>query len=414
MYYLSRRVLIMLTCSVLITTIVFFTAYGVYGAPSSEEDFSLENGDAELLDQLGRRPGYELKQVHVFFRHGQRTPADTYPNDPYVNYTFEPYDWGQLTNKGKYSVYEKIGLWLRERYGRFVGETYRAKNVHVQTTGVSRTQMSMQLVLAGLFPPEGTELQWNRRLNWQPIPYFSEPLNQDTLLLVRVSCPRYTETVKESFQMPEFKNLMNANQQLFENLTRITGLTIANPDDVQSLFSTLKAESEYGLKLPAWTKAYYPDKLLPLTKKSYALNVYTDEMKRLKGGPFLRKTLNEWEALIANPTGTHKKIFLYAGHDSTVVNILSAFKVWDESVLPDYGVMGVLELYRDVRNGQYSVSVSQKLLGQRLQRRTIPGCTELCPIEQLKTVLNATIPTDWKKDCVAKDPTIVEPPPSGP
>lgn len=83
--------------------------------------------------------------------------------------------------KGKYSVYEQIGLWLRERYGRFVGATYRAKNVHVQTTGVSRTQMSMQLVLAGLFPPQGTALQWNRRLDWQPIPYFSEPLSQDTV-----------------------------------------------------------------------------------------------------------------------------------------------------------------------------------------------------------------------------------------
>ncbi|XP_041770349.1 venom acid phosphatase Acph-1 [Anopheles merus] len=414
MYYLSRRVLIMLTCSVLITTIVFFTAYGVYGAPSSAEDLSHEAGDAELLDHLGRRPGLELKQVHVFFRHGQRTPADTYPKDPYVNFTFEPYDWGQLTNKGKYSVYEQIGIWLRERYGRFVGATYRAKNVHVQTTGVSRTQMSMQLVLAGLFPPQGTALQWNRRLDWQPIPYFSEPLSQDTLLLVRVSCPRYTETVQESFQMPEIKALMNANKQLYENLTRITGLTIATPDDVQSLFSTLKAESEFGLKLPAWTKEYYPHKLLPLTKKSYALNVYTDEMKRLKGGPFLRKTLNEWEALIANPTGSHKKILLYAGHDSTVVNILSALKVWDETVLPDYGVMGVLELYRDVSTGQYSVTVGQKQLGQPLQRLAIPGCTEVCPIEKLKTVLKTTIPTDWKKDCVAKDPTVVEPPPSGP
>jgi hypothetical protein len=32
------------------------------------------------------------------FRHGQRTPADTYPKDPYINYTFESVGWGQLTN----------------------------------------------------------------------------------------------------------------------------------------------------------------------------------------------------------------------------------------------------------------------------------------------------------------------------
>ncbi|GAB0088472.1 hypothetical protein DMENIID0001_029020 [Sergentomyia squamirostris] len=40
----------------------------------------------------------ELKLVHLLFRHGHRTPADTYPNDPYFNETFTPYGWGHLTN----------------------------------------------------------------------------------------------------------------------------------------------------------------------------------------------------------------------------------------------------------------------------------------------------------------------------
>lgn len=31
-------------------------------------------------------------------RHGDRTPQDTYPNDPYINDSMEPYGWGQLTN----------------------------------------------------------------------------------------------------------------------------------------------------------------------------------------------------------------------------------------------------------------------------------------------------------------------------
>lgn len=34
-------------------------------------------------------------------RHGARTPADTYPNDPYLNYNFYPVGWGQLTNVSK-------------------------------------------------------------------------------------------------------------------------------------------------------------------------------------------------------------------------------------------------------------------------------------------------------------------------
>jgi hypothetical protein len=39
-----------------------------------------------------------LRLIHVIFRHGHRTPADTYPNDPYAKHSFEPFGWGQLTN----------------------------------------------------------------------------------------------------------------------------------------------------------------------------------------------------------------------------------------------------------------------------------------------------------------------------
>lgn len=31
-------------------------------------------------------------------RHGARAPVSTYPKDPYINETFHPNGWGQLTN----------------------------------------------------------------------------------------------------------------------------------------------------------------------------------------------------------------------------------------------------------------------------------------------------------------------------
>lgn len=37
-------------------------------------------------------------------RHGARTPADTYPNDPHVNETFKPYGWGHITNVSNASI----------------------------------------------------------------------------------------------------------------------------------------------------------------------------------------------------------------------------------------------------------------------------------------------------------------------
>lgn len=44
--------------------------------------------------------------------------------------------------------------------------------------------MSLALVLAGLWEPHGTPLDWNPALNWQPIPYTFEELDKDTVRLV--------------------------------------------------------------------------------------------------------------------------------------------------------------------------------------------------------------------------------------
>lgn len=65
--------------------------------PESFKDRSDGREDTPLLGG-----DYVLKQVHMVFRHGQRTPADTYPTDVHINETFYPYGWGQLTNVRNY------------------------------------------------------------------------------------------------------------------------------------------------------------------------------------------------------------------------------------------------------------------------------------------------------------------------
>jgi len=44
--------------------------------------------------------------------------------------------------------------------------------------------MTMQTVLAAFFPPKGTDMEWNSRFNWQPIPVFSQELNEDTVRIL--------------------------------------------------------------------------------------------------------------------------------------------------------------------------------------------------------------------------------------
>lgn len=107
--------------------------------------------------------------------------------------------------------------------------------------------MSIQLVLASLFPPKNTRLEWNSHLNWQPIPYNYEELSKDSLLLVRTACPRYYEELERVMkddvgaEIKSYENMMAA-------LTNITGLKISTPDDVQSLYNTLKTEVTFTLQ----------------------------------------------------------------------------------------------------------------------------------------------------------------------
>lgn len=352
----------------------------------------------------------DLKLVHVIFRHGARTPADTYPTDPYINNTFAPFGWGQLTNAGRVQLFEN-GKFLRKRYDEFLGHSFTLDDVYAQATGVTRTKMSLQLALAGLFPPKGTPLEWSKDLNWVPIPYNYEELDQDTLLLVRTTCPRYHEEL-ERVLAEDAAEEIKKNEQLFKDLTRITGMDIKTPDDIQSLYSTLKAEREYGLTLPDWTKEYFPEKLQSLTDLSYVYGAYNPELKRFKGGVFVRKTIDDWEKKIADKLKT--KIMLFAGHDSTVTNIFSAFNVWQPQ-FPDYGITGLLEFSKHKVTGEYGVQIFlRNSTAVEPHLLTIPGCAEFCTLKEMKTLLKDNIPADRDQACKPKTEGFTEPPLSGP
>ncbi|KAG5676091.1 hypothetical protein PVAND_005945 [Polypedilum vanderplanki] len=349
----------------------------------------------------------DLKLVHVFFRHGARTPADTYPNDIYVNETFDPYGWGQLTNRGKQQMYE-LGQFLRSRYHHYLNKTLNLNEIYAQSTGVSRTKMSIQLVLASLYPPRDTALEWNTKLNWQPIPYNYEELNQDSLLLVRKPCPRYHEELVRVMQ-EDISDELKKNANLFDELTNITGLHIQTPDDIQSLYSTLKAEKEFGLVLPKWTLDYFPKRLQEMTDKSYVYNAYNSELKRLKGGVFVKKALGDWKSKIDNKIS--QKIFVYAGHDSTVTNILSAFNVW-KTQFPDYGFTGILELSQHKKTKQYGIEIFLKKTNKiELTQLIIPGCSRFCELSRVEELLKENIPNDWNAEC---ESGFTVPPLSGP
>lgn len=233
--------------------------------------------------------------------------------------------------------------------------------------------------------------------------------------MVRTPCPRYFEAAEEVLASDEVKQVIDENASLFQELTEHTGMSIKTPEDVSSLYSTLRAESEYGLKLPKWTQDYYPEKLINLTELSYIYNIYTDEMKQLKAGPFISKLIKEFEG---KRNGTLKpkdlKISLYTGHDSSVVNILSGLNVWKQQ-FPTYGIMAMFELVRDKKTNELGVQIYlRNSATSGAIPLTIPGCDHFCPLDKFNEIGKKVIPLDHAAACKPKNQDFVTPPPSGP
>ncbi|XP_067000756.2 venom acid phosphatase Acph-1 [Anabrus simplex] len=362
---------------------------------------------------LTEEVGTELKLLHVVYRHGLRTPADTYPNDPYLHHDFAPYGWGQLTNEGKMSQF-KQGEYLRKRYDKFLGEIYSPDLIEVLTTGVDRTIMSAQLEMAGMWPPSA-EQEWNPELRWQPTSIKSIPLNEDRLLLVRIPCPKYymeLEYVRNSSEIQCIIEDMGGSTELFQELSDKTGLKISTPDDILSLYGTLKAEEDFNLTLPEWTKSYYPEKLEPLAKFSFELNAYNEEMKTIKGGPLLKKIIEDSQCKI-NGENKHK-VHMYTGHDSTIANVLITLGVWD-SQIPEYDIMVLFELRQDPETNEYGMKIFlRNSTSHDPYSLTVPDCENFCPFSQFVDLVKDVIPEDLDTFCEVDDPNYVPPPPPPP
>lgn len=337
-----------------------------------------------------------LRLLTVVMRHGERAPQDTYPNDPYITDPMQPYGWGQLTNEGRNSQYNQ-GLYLRERYDEFLGPSYNPDVFYLQCTAVDRTKMSAMLEAAALWRPS-EEQSFKPDLPWQPVTLFYQPRNEDTLMLIWDMCPKYTKLRRSLVELEEVQQVQRDNAPLYEQLTNITGMPISTPDDVGSLYSTLKAEEQMNLILPEWTGGYYPDKMLPLTLYEFQLNGYNNELKRLKGGPLLKKIVMDMTAKKEGRLEPEtRKMFMYVGHDSTIVSLLDAMHVWNGQ-LPHYNIMTMIELHEDNSAWTVQVYLRNTTLHEPYPL-TIPGCKTACPLSDFVRIMKPMMPDNWVEEC---------------
>ncbi|XP_063974793.1 venom acid phosphatase Acph-1-like [Diachasmimorpha longicaudata] len=334
----------------------------------------------------------EYKFVNVIFRHGDRTPTnkpyESFRTSPYVKSDFYPYGHGQLTNKGKQRVYE-LGKYMRERFGQFLGDLYDSKVVFARSTYSDRTQMSLQVAMAGMFSP-GPSQKWNSELNWQPVVMYIPSPEDDFLFFYRT--PEFQAECVNALKVLQLQEEIEKFSDFGKNLSEWIGAPITDSKHYNFVYHGLASLESMGYTLPSWASAIFPTGiLLKAVDQQYKVLNYNRKMRCLGGGMVLKKFTDNM-LTTANKTRHSKlKMELLAAHDINIVSLLKILDVYKPQV-PEYASAIFVELLAD--GDQHFVNIHYYLGSPSVtESLRIPGCEQLCPLEKFVELLGSSMPT---------------------
>ncbi|XP_040184151.1 lysosomal acid phosphatase [Rana temporaria] len=340
----------------------------------------------------------QLRFVTVVYRHGDRSPVRAYPKDPHQESAW-PQGFGQLTQIGM-KQHWGLGQALRERYKGFLNESYNRHEIYVRSTDVDRTLMSAEANLAGLYPPEGSQV-FHSNLTWQPIPVHTVPDSEERLLkFPLLSCPKYKKLQEETRHSPEYINMTRDNLEFMQMVANETGLSDCSLESVWTISDILFCEAKHNLSLPSWATEEVVARLSELKDFSFRFLFGIIEQKnkaRLQGGVLVAQILENITAAAQNAT-SGLKLIAYSSHDTTLGALQMALDVSNGKQAP-YASCHIFELYEE-NSGNFTVEMYfRNDSSQPPYNLTLPGCVHSCPLDQFHDLLQQVIPQDWEKEC---------------
>ncbi|XP_029673224.1 venom acid phosphatase Acph-1-like isoform X3 [Formica exsecta] len=342
------------------------------------------------------QPVLHLELVQVVMRHGERTPLhkETYPKDPYNESTYEPWGIGQLTNQGKLTEY-RIGTMLRQRYNHFLESIYHPRDIYAVSSDTDRTKMSLQLMLAGLYPPDTIQM-WNPDLPWLAIPTHYVPKRVD-MLLKPEGCSIYQTALTEVKKMKEVRDKIAVYKDFFKFLSEKTGLMIEEPLLVYEIHNLLTAQKTMNLTLPEWCTDEVYRKMQDLMVLEYEIRSYTTKLKRLNGGMLIKKFIDNMNA--KSEDTIPRKMYVYSGHEVNLAAFARAHNI-SEPRIPGYGSMFIFEKLRDEENNFYIRIILWTGSTEKLMTIKLAGCDEICPLKIYLELVREIIPLDVEVTCL--------------
>lgn len=241
-------------------------------------------------------------------------------------------------------MYE-LGKKIRQRYNWFLNDLYIPGSLEATSSFISRTQISLQLFLHGLFPLPA-EYRFDPEVDYQPIPYNVVSKETDEIFTTSEFCPKFYEALNRYLETSEYHQKELSDRDDLNYIEKQSGLKMRSYHDIFKIVGTLRAEQRWGLTLPAWTVRLFPKKFKELLFKGYQLMSANKELTTITAGGLIRKlTEDTLEKINKNASVEHKKMIIYSGHDITVGGLLGALEVLSIEVLPDYAAHMIIELH---------------------------------------------------------------------
>ncbi|KAF8373056.1 hypothetical protein PRIPAC_79485 [Pristionchus pacificus] len=339
----------------------------------------------------------------TLWRHGLRTPINTYAADPY-NEAFFGVPQGELLAEGMRQHIIR-GQQLRKMYIDDANSSVQS-TVDIRSIGrFCRCSQSALANMAGFYQdsptyPNGVP-DWPSA--WTPIPVHTVPHGEDWVLEAPDICIRFFKLKVERQARKEFQDFVASNWRILHTINANSGEQADYSFNAMSgMYMNLGIEKSCNLTMPDWvTDDFYAD----LQAAVYAGNDYIigeagfgllmdPEFARLASGFLLKEWMDNLESVI-NGTST-VKYYAYSGHDTTINTLLIGLGVKSELIGPancDYAATVSCELWE--KDGElfikllFSANSDSEFVSFT---RKVPGCaSDLCSLSDFKNVIKPFI-----------------------
>ncbi|HMT02674.1 MAG TPA: histidine phosphatase family protein [Burkholderiales bacterium] len=308
-------------------------------------------------------------------RHGDRTPINEIPNDPY--------NWaeglGELTALGMNQEY-KLGQSFNKMYiNKLLPANYSAKSLYVRSSDYNRTLMSAQSVLLGLYPtgsgPLLTDGSYALPNAFQPVPIHTDSENNEVLFIHHKNAD-FKKVVNDNvYSTKEWQKKNEQYKDKFIVWNKATGFNIKDLQDIITLGDNLHIRKLHGVPLPKNIDEVEAQEIMALANWAMVTIYKSYPVALIARGKLLNVIVDYLQHAI-NDDSNPLKYVLFSGHDTTILALLSSLHAPALQV-PSYASDLKFILFKK-DNKAYYINIS--LNGKRIK---IPSCHQInCTLDE--------------------------------